>query len=89
MPLAHFAFQLPAACHFFPLFACSGVSKGLVEVVKSAQKEKVVRVALLSLRNLLGEPELGAASDMVEAGLPKVLATRGLQVRHKRRSLQD
>ncbi|WIA28333.1 hypothetical protein OEZ86_010883 [Tetradesmus obliquus] len=59
--------------------AASGVSKGLVEVVKSAQKEKVVRVALLSLRNLLGEPELGAASDMVEAGLPKVLATRGLQ----------
>jgi V-type H+-transporting ATPase subunit H len=56
------------------------VSKGLVEVVKSAQKEKVVRVGLLSLRNLLGEPELGAASDMVEAGLPKVLATRGLQV---------
>ncbi|KAF6263123.1 vacuolar ATP synthase subunit H [Scenedesmus sp. NREL 46B-D3] len=59
--------------------ASSGVAKGLVEVVKSAQKEKVVRVALLSLRNLLGEPELGAASDMVEAGLPKVLATRGLQ----------
>jgi hypothetical protein len=52
-----------------------------VEVVKSAQKEKVVRVGLLSLRNLLGEPELGAASDMVEAGLTKVLATRGLQVR--------
>eukprot|EP00882_Tetradesmus_deserticola_P003843 GHRQ01004066.1.p1 GENE.GHRQ01004066.1~~GHRQ01004066.1.p1 ORF type:complete len:495 (+),score=256.12 GHRQ01004066.1:223-1707(+) len=59
--------------------ASSGVSKGLVEVVRSAQKEKVVRVALLSLRNLLGEPELGAASDMVEAGLPKVLATRSLQ----------
>jgi hypothetical protein len=52
-----------------------------VEVVKSAQKEKVVRVGLLSLRNLLGEHELGAASDMVEAGLPKVLATRSLQVR--------
>jgi hypothetical protein len=62
-------------------FCAVGVSKGLVEVVKSAQKEKVVRVGLLSLRNLLGEPELGAASDMVEAGLTKVLATRGLQVR--------
>lgn len=52
-----------------------------MEVLKSAQKEKVVRVALLSLKNLLAEKELGLAADMVDAGLPKVVATRSLQVR--------
>ncbi len=57
-----------------------GVVKALVEVVKTAQKEKVVRVGLLSLRNLLAEPGLGLASDMMEAGLPKVVTTRGMQV---------
>lgn len=59
-----------------------GAVKGLVEVLKVAQKEKVVRVDLMCLRNLLTDPEIGLASDMVEAGLPKVVATRGLQVRH-------
>jgi hypothetical protein len=59
------------------------VAKGLVEVVKGAQKEKVVRVALLVLRNLLEHPGGEVASDMVEAGLPKVLVVRGMQVRGK------
>jgi len=57
------------------------VVKGLVDVVRSAQKEKVVRVGLLSLRNLLDQPELGLASDMVDAGLPKIIARLQLQVR--------
>jgi hypothetical protein len=58
----------------------AGVVKGLVDVVKSAQKEKVVRVGLLSLRNLLDTPELGLGSDMVDAGLPKIIARLQLQV---------
>ncbi|KAI8462608.1 MAG: armadillo-type protein [Monoraphidium minutum] len=59
--------------------AGSGAIKGLVDVVKAAQKEKVVRVALLALRNLLEEDNLGLAADMVEAGLPKVVAQRSMQ----------
>lgn len=101
--------------------------KRLVDVVKAAQKEKVVRVGLLALRNLLEDEQLvgrgwglntwgwtwrrgrrrwgglvcagpwpdahvraakptptrkqGLAADMVEAGLPKVVAQRSLQVR--------
>ena len=57
-----------------------GAVKGLVEVVKSAQKEKVVRVGLLALRNMMDQPDLDVAADMVDAGLPKVLATRAMQV---------
>ena len=54
--------------------------KALVEVCRVAQKEKVFRVALSSLRNLLGYEDLARlASDMVEAGLPKIVATRQLQ----------
>lgn len=58
--------------------------RGLVDAVRSAQKEKVVRVGLLVLRNLLDDGRLELASDMVDAGLPKVLATRALQVRPAR-----
>ncbi len=42
------------------------------QVCRVAQKEKVLRVALLAARNLLGYSELGLASDMVEAGLNRV-----------------
>lgn len=59
--------------------AGSGAVKRLVDVVKAAQKEKVVRVGLLALRNLLEDEQLGLAADMVEAGLPKVVAQRSLQ----------
>lgn len=55
--------------------------KGLVDVLKIAQKEKVVRVNLMCLRNMLADAELGLASDMVEAGLPKVVTVRSMQVR--------
>lgn len=60
--------------------AAPGIVRGLVEVVRTAQKEKVVRVGLLSLRNLLADGEPILASDMVDAGLPKVVATRAMQV---------
>jgi len=49
-------------------------------VVKTAQKEKVVRVGLLSLRNLLADGDAIMASDMVDAGLAKVVASRSMQV---------
>ena len=52
-----------------------------MQVARTAQKEKVFRVAILSLRNLLNHEELGLASDMVEAGLPKIVVTRQMQVR--------
>ena len=48
-------------------------------MARTAQKEKVFRVAILSLRNLLNFEELGLAADMVEAGLPKIVATRQMQ----------
>lgn len=41
---------------------------------------QVVRVALLSLKNLLAAPGLEVGPDMVEAGLPKVVQQRMLQV---------
>eukprot|EP00798_Chlamydomonas_sp_ICE-L_P029127 gene29127-32345_t len=58
----------------------AGVVKALVDVCRVAQKEKVFRVALSSLRNLLNYDDLGLASDMVEAGLPKIVITRQLQM---------
>jgi hypothetical protein len=63
------------------LMATAGVVKGLVEVCKTAQKEKVFRVALSTLKNLIHFEGLGVASDMAEAGLLKVIATKQLQVR--------
>ncbi|PNW88402.1 hypothetical protein CHLRE_01g027800v5 [Chlamydomonas reinhardtii] len=56
-----------------------GIIKQLVEVCRVAQKEKVFRMALAALRNLLGYQDLGLASDMVEAGLNKVVVTRQMQ----------
>ncbi|GLC58327.1 hypothetical protein PLESTB_001347000 [Pleodorina starrii] len=57
----------------------AGLIKLLVEVCRLAQKEKVFRMALASLRNLLTYEDLGLASDMVEAGLNKVVIVRQLQ----------
>lgn len=48
-----------------------GLVTRLVDIVKTVQKEKVVRVALATLRNLVG---IGSASsDMVNAGILKVI----------------
>lgn len=63
------------------VYLIAGIVKALVQVARTAQKEKVFRVAILSLRNLLNHEELGLASDMVEAGLPKIVITRQMQVR--------
>ncbi|KAG9446949.1 hypothetical protein H6P81_013077 [Aristolochia fimbriata] len=45
----------------------------LAEVVKSSTKEKVVRVAVLTLRNLLSKGTLGA--QMVDLGLPQIVVS--------------
>lgn len=54
-----------------------------MELVRSAAKEKVVRVSLLTLRNLLMSE--GSAMPLefavVEKGLPKAVNNRLLQVR--------
>ena len=41
-----------------------------------------MRVAMLSLRNLLANSKLELGPDMVEAGLPKVVQQRITQVSH-------
>ena len=41
---------------------------------------QVVRVAVLSLKNLLADEKLQLGPDMVEAGLPKVVQQRSNQV---------
>eukprot|EP00884_Botryococcus_braunii_P018942 jgi/Botrbrau1/5731/Bobra.0134s0007.1 len=59
--------------------APSGLVPALTEVARLAPKEKVLRVALLTLKNLLGNPALDVGPNAVEAGLPKVVAQRLLQ----------
>eukprot|EP00245_Coleochaete_scutata_P005888 TRINITY_DN19861_c0_g1_i1.p1 TRINITY_DN19861_c0_g1~~TRINITY_DN19861_c0_g1_i1.p1 ORF type:complete len:455 (-),score=94.09 TRINITY_DN19861_c0_g1_i1:822-2186(-) len=49
----------------------------LIDVAKSSTKEKVVRVAVLTLRNLEGKGNIGY--EMVELGFPKVIASLKLQ----------
>lgn len=57
--------------------ATESVVAGLVDVVRLAQKEKLVRAALLALKNLLGEGDHPALEfAVVEKGLHKVVATR-------------
>ena len=41
---------------------------------------QVMRVAMLALRNLLANPKLELGPEMVEAGLPKVVQQRIVQV---------
>ncbi|KAK9845988.1 hypothetical protein WJX81_007801 [Elliptochloris bilobata] len=57
----------------------AGMLPGLVELTRTAAKEKVVRVALLALRNLLAAPGLELGPEMVDLGLPKVVQQRKLQ----------
>ncbi|KAH7298176.1 hypothetical protein KP509_25G030600 [Ceratopteris richardii] len=49
----------------------------LVEVARTSTKEKVVRVAILTLRNLINKEYF--ASKMVDIGLPKVIQSLKLQ----------
>lgn len=67
------SFHKPAA----NALATDGVVGALVDVVRLAQKEKLIRAALLALRNLLSDgshPALEFA--VVEKGLPKAVANR-------------
>lgn len=59
----------------------AGVVRPLVDIARVAPKEKVFRIALSALRNLINYENLHTrlASEMVEAGLQKVVATRKLQ----------
>ncbi|KAL4551785.1 hypothetical protein Ndes2526B_g06049 [Nannochloris sp. 'desiccata'] len=57
--------------------AVESVVAGLVDVVRLAQKEKLVRASLLALKNLLGQGDHPALEfAVVEKGLHKVVATR-------------
>lgn len=67
------SFYRPAA----DALATEGLLAGLVDVVRLAQKEKLVRAALLALKNLLGEGDHPALEfAVVEKGLPKAISTR-------------
>ncbi len=59
----------------------AGALEGLVQVVWAGQKEKVVRVGLLALKQLLQDPSLGYDTTLVDAGLLKLVTTRSLQAR--------
>ncbi|XP_024386127.1 probable V-type proton ATPase subunit H [Physcomitrium patens] len=52
-------------------FSSAKVLPRLVEVVKSSTKEKVVRVAVMTFRNLSSKGN--SASEMVDLGLPKIV----------------
>lgn len=49
----------------------------LVDVAKSSTKEKVVRVAILTMKNLLGKCNF--TSEMVDLGVPKIVQSLKLQ----------
>ncbi|CAK0784291.1 hypothetical protein CVIRNUC_007495 [Coccomyxa viridis] len=68
-------FYKPAA----QAMASSRITPALVNLARHAQKEKVVRVALLGLKNLLSDASLDIGPEAVEAGLPKVVQQRLLQ----------
>mmetsp|Transcript_27680 Transcript_27680/g.51119 ORF Transcript_27680/g.51119 Transcript_27680/m.51119 type:complete len:467 (-) Transcript_27680:677-2077(-) len=60
----------------------TGMVRALSDVCRSAQKEKVLRVALASLKQLIlvdAKMDLGIGSEMVESGLDKVITVRQLQ----------
>ena len=66
---------LPSACEELK---SSGACASLVEIARTAQKEKVVRVIILSLRNMLLCDENRGTSygtDLSELGLVKVVAS--------------
>ncbi|KAG1675497.1 hypothetical protein FOA52_001796 [Chlamydomonas sp. UWO 241] len=67
-----------AQAHAAALAAAGGV-KVIVGVAKTAQKEKVFRVALSALRNLLCHEELSLFAVALAAGLPQLIAQRSQQ----------
>ena len=52
-----------------------------MELVRAGQKEKVVRVGLLALKQLLQDPSLGYGATLVDASLLKIVTMRSLQAR--------
>jgi len=58
-------------------FSSGRVLPRLVEVVKSSTKEKVVRVAVMTFRNLSSKGNF--AAEMVDLGMPKVVQSLKLQ----------
>lgn len=70
------SFYQPAA----DMLAGGSVVGGLVDMVRLAHKEKLVRVALLALRNLLSVGSQSLEYAVVEKGLPKAVENRQLQV---------
>lgn len=72
----------PRSLTLFPHPPCpAGVVGGLVDMVRSAAKEKLVRIALLALQNLLSVGPASLEYAVVEKGLPKAVSNRLLQVR--------
>ncbi|GBG68832.1 hypothetical protein CBR_g3526 [Chara braunii] len=58
-------------------FGSTQVIPGLIDVAKNSTKEKVTRVAILSLKNLLQKANFG--NVMVDSGLPKVVQVLKMQ----------
>ncbi len=67
----------------------TGVVEGVIELVRSGQKEKVVRVGLLALKQLLQDPSLGYGATLVDASLLKLVTTRSMQAGPRRTSTPD
>lgn len=61
------------------LCGSTNVVGALVDMVRLAQKEKLVRVALMALKNLVSAGPMSLEYAVVEKGLPKALANRALQ----------
>ena len=51
-----------------------GIPASLGEVARNVQKEKVLRVTVMALKNILKDLDQEASSDLTEAGLHKILA---------------
>ena len=62
----------------------AGVVEGVIELVRAGLKEKVVRVGLLALKQLLQDPSLGYGATLVDTSLLKLVTTRSMQARHAR-----
>lgn len=61
------------------LCGSTNVVGALVDMVRLAQKEKLVRVALMALKNLIAVGPMSLEYAVVEKGLPKAVANRALQ----------
>lgn len=61
------------------LCGSTNVVGALVDIVRLAQKEKLVRVALMALKNLISVGPMSLEYAVVEKGLPKALSNRALQ----------